>query len=140
MRRIGTIFLLLVTCSTGIGAQVNSHSPQATVAPTDARYVIVQSEIAARWTFRLDRWTGHVAELVTTKSGDFTWQQMDVQGLAEAVAPLTPHFLIFTSGIAARFTFLLDTRSGASWVLVSTKAQNPDGTETQVDLWQPVVE
>lgn len=76
-----------------------------------ARYEIVQSGIAAKWTFRLDRYTGAVAQIVSTKSDGVAWEDMVVLGLPR-VTPSKPRFQVFTSGIAARFTVLFDSETG----------------------------
>ena len=49
-----TGFFLLVFGS-HLQAQEPSDIHQHTVAPSNARFEIVQSELAAKWTFRLDR-------------------------------------------------------------------------------------
>lgn len=49
----------------------NSH--QKTSTPPDARYDVIQSQLAAKWTFRLDRFTGRVWQLVKTQNDENTW-------------------------------------------------------------------
>jgi hypothetical protein len=88
-----------------------------------------------KWTFRLDRFTGHVDQLVSTKDNDDRWEDMDVMELETARPPLRSHFQIFTSGIAAKHTFLIDTDTGKTWVLVSGKRKN-EKAEYEVELWQ----
>ena len=51
-----------------------------------------------------------------------------------------PRFQLFTSGVAARYTFLIDTETGKTWVLVTGKKKQPDGTEYEVNSWQPFAE
>ena len=113
---------------------------QATATPSNARYEIIQSEIAAKWTFRLDRFTGRVSQLVTTKDGDYTWEELVVVNRVPVVQPARARYQLFTSGIAARFTFLIDTDTGTTWQLTTTKEKLPDGTEQEVYSWQPLVE
>ena len=121
-------------------AQEPSNIHQYTTAPPNARFEIVQSELAAKWTFRLDRFKGHVAQLVKTKDGDNTWEDMPVIGLASIQSPTRARFELFTSGIAARYTFMIDTDTGKTWVLVSDKKTREDGTEEEVNAWQPFAE
>jgi len=98
-------------------------TPHVTSTPiSGARFEIVQSELAAKFTFKLDRYTGQVWQLVTGKSesGDETnWQETPVQGAPNFAPTNTPRFQIFTSGLAGRFTLLLDTRTGLSWVFTT---------------------
>ncbi len=50
------------------------------------------------------------------------------------------HFQVFTSGLAAKHTFMIDTDTGKTWSLATRKGQNDNGTEYEVNLWQPFVE
>jgi hypothetical protein len=53
-----------------------------------SRFEIIQSPLAARWTFLLDKYTGRVQQLVKTKDDDNAWETMMVIGLPKA--PLEP--------------------------------------------------
>jgi len=134
-----TTMLLLVLCDSSL-AQQTSDIHQHTTLPSGARFEIVQSELAARWTFRLDRFTGHIAQLVKTKDDDNAWEEMSIIGLPSVTAPLHPRFQLFASGLAARYTFLIDTETGRTWVLVTGKRKQADGTEYEVSSWDPFVE
>ncbi len=109
---------LLVSCALAntAFAQLDVATHQTTTLPSDARYEIVQSQLAAKYTFRLDRYTGKVHQLVKTENDDFAWEAMLVEG-HDALYPKRPRFVIFSSGIAARFTFLMDSDTGQTWVL-----------------------
>lgn len=137
MKRLALGIALQLITAFSLVAQQTSDVHQYTALPANARYEIVQSELAARWTFRLDRFTGHVAQLVDTKDGEDAWEEMEVIGMKPITTSLHAHFQIFTSGIAARHTFLIDTDSGKTWVVVSDKGTNSDGTEYENDMWQP---
>jgi hypothetical protein len=131
-------FLLLFGQS--LRGQEPSDIHQQTVAPSNARFEIVQSELAAKWTFRLDRYTGHVAQLTHNKDGDNVWQEMRVIGIPYITSPTRARFQIFTSGLAARHTFLIDTDTGKTWVIATSKGKNEDGTDYEDSLWQPFSE
>ena len=109
------LFVLCASASTAFALDAATH--QMTTLPSDARYEIVQSPLAAKWTFRLDRYTGQVYQLVKTEKDDFAWQLMLIEGYYDLPKPNKPRFVIFNSGIAARFTFLMDTDTGQTWVL-----------------------
>ena len=113
-----------------------THQPTSPVA--GARYEIVQSELAVKATFRLDRFTGRIWELVKTADSDNAWQETEVHAhpLADKGSS-RPHFQIFTSGIALRNTFLIDTDSGQTWTLVTGKSKSADGSEYEYRAWQP---
>jgi hypothetical protein len=133
----------LLGCSsicTALCGQDLSNADQATASPPNARFQIIQSELAARWTFRRDRFTGQVAQLVHTKEGESAWESMPVQGLSSVGSPVKPHFQIFTSGLAARHTFLIDTDTGKTWIIVTVTTTNNDGTKEESSAWQPFPE
>jgi hypothetical protein len=113
-----------------------------TSPPSNARFEIVQSQIAAKWTFRLDRFTGHVAQL-SVDAADNTqvwWWDTPVHGLAEVQNPTRARFPLFTSGIAAKHTFLIDTDTGKTWLMVTEQAKRANGTEYEFTAWMPFTE
>lgn len=114
-----------------------SPSHQLTSSPSAARFEMVQSPLAAKWTFRLDRYSGRIWQLVKTSDDDSTWEETPVMGLPKGQATARPHFQIFTSGLAARHTFLIDNDTGKTWVVVTGKRKNKDGTEYEINAWQP---
>ena len=135
------VCLLLSLLSAPLRAQGSpADIHQQTTTPANARFEIVQSELAAKLAFRLDRFTGHVAQLVRTTADDNAWEEMEVLGLPKITAPTRARFQIFTSGLAARFTFLIDTDTGNTWVVVTSKRRASNGTEYDVSLWQPLAE
>lgn len=105
---------------------------ERSIAPASTRYEIVQSPILARRIFKLDKVTGHVWTLVVDVGDERKWEPMAVIGLQPASATAGPHFQIFMSAILAKHAFLLDTSTGATWILtvVDDKAESA--------LWLPV--
>jgi hypothetical protein len=140
MKRLVAATILLLSMFISGFAQQPSDVHQHTTPPVGARFEIVQSELAARWTFRLDRFTGHVAQLVKTEDVVNTWEEMTVLNLPPVKAPLHPRFQLFTSGVAAKYTFVIDTETGKTWVLATDKKKRADGTEYEVHSWVPFAE
>ncbi len=101
-----------------------------------ARFEVLQSTVAARWTFRLDRHTGRIWQLVKTRDDDNTWEEMPVVGLPQAGGTARPRFQLFASGLAARHTFLLDTDTGRTWVVVRGTRRGADGVEAEYFAWE----
>jgi hypothetical protein len=129
------IFIFYVSAAE---AQIDiNNSHQMTTIPSDGRYEIVQSEIAARWAFRLDRYTGDVAQLVTTSSDGMAWEQMLVKGFPAIQNPNKPRFIIFTSGIAVRHTFLMDSVTGKTWIVTSVEVPKESGESDTINVWEP---
>ncbi len=110
-------------------AQNSMASPphSASSISNEARYEIVQSQLAAKWTFRLDRMCGSVSQLVRTEDDENAWEPMVVAGLGVCKPERTPRFQIFSSSLAARHTFLMDTSTGKTWTL--TTYTDGDGQE-----------
>ena len=138
MKRAALIGVLISLALPSAYSQ-DSHSPshQLTSPVPGARYEVVQSPLAARWTFRLDRYTGKVWQLVKTKDDDNTWESMPVIGLSAPPNPSKARFQIFSSGLAARHTFLFDAETGRTWIVVTGKRNRPDGSEYEFVLWEP---
>lgn len=92
---------------------------QATTAPLDARYEIVQSTLAAKHTFRLDRFMGATDVLVVGIDGARGWQA--IPRLAHPddarINARRPAYQVFTSGLAVKHTFLINVVTGATWEL-----------------------
>ena len=92
--------------------------PAGSLVPVDARYEIVQSPINLRDTFRLDRWSGGTAVLLESPDdGSLVWRQIPMDSPPTAT-PSKPRFQLSLSGVAAKGTYLIDTATGESWVLV----------------------
>jgi hypothetical protein len=137
------LFLVLtVTCfaTPNYAEDEPSDVHQTTTTPSGARYEIMQSEIAAKWTFRLDRFAGRVYQLVKTKTGDYTWEEMEVVDRGTVSQPTRARYQLFASGIAAKFTFLIDADTGKTWLLTTSNETLPDGTEQENNSWEPFSE
>ena len=132
--RMAVAFALAVSVAFTLARSDASEVHQKTTLPEDARFEIVQSPLAAQWTFRLDRHTGHVFQLVKTQDDGKAWELMLVEDLP-AIPDFSeePRFAIFTSGLAARHTFLMDTVTGQSWVLTEVALD----AVTTINVWKP---
>jgi hypothetical protein len=109
-----------------------------TEASSTSRFRIIQSDLAVRITFRLDRYTGAVSQIVKDNSGSTAWQAMDILPRPSVKLPDHPRFQIFTSGMAVKFTFLLDNDTGTTWQLCQTTEKQADGSDLTVEGWQLV--
>jgi hypothetical protein len=65
---------------------------------------------------------------------------MRVIRLPPIASPSRPRFPLFASGLAARYTFLIDTDTGQTWVIVTGKTKRQDGSEYEEHVWRPFVE
>lgn len=117
---VGVIICVVFVLAGSASPQSNAaRVHQSTPLPLEGRFAIVQSPLAVRWTFRLDRYTGNVDQLVKTRNGEVTWQKMPVLGLPDTSGTREARFVVFTSGLAARNTFLMDGQTGKTWILTT---------------------
>lgn len=126
------LYVFLATFSAAVFAEDFITPPhQITAAPLESRYELIQSPLAAKGTYRLDKYTGAVHQIVKTKDDDTVWQEI----------PRRKHFLdrrvegkvnyeLFTSGLAMRFTYLMNVNTGATWQLIETQEKDL--------VWSPV--
>jgi hypothetical protein len=103
-----------------------------TEPPQNSRFEMIQSGIGARFTFRLDKFTGRVWQYVKGANDEDGWQEMLVS--PKPTASSKPKFQIFLSGIGARYSFLIDNDNGNTWLLVSVKLK--DGSDGSI--WQKI--
>jgi len=131
------VVMLAAALPISVKAQETPTPPHSssTVSPS-ARYEIVQSHLAAKWTFRLDRNCGFVSQLVAARGGGMTWESMPIEKRPPCVDNTANHYQLFSSSIAARHTFLMNTDTGRSWLL--TTVSHKDGSQS--DEWELFVE
>jgi hypothetical protein len=121
------IALLGISFSFISSAQSRNITHTSSSLGSQARYEIIQSTLAARWTFRLDRVCGNVSQIVTAQSENMTFERTPVIGLPKCAPDGKIRYQIFTSGIAAMHTYLLNTDTGKAWQLQSNK--DKDGND-----------
>ena len=138
MNRMLSYVVAALVLATAASAQDAAAPPHAvSSAPPSARFEIVQSELAARWTFLLDKYNGTVRQLVKDSADNVSWETMIVIDPG-AIASDHVRYQIFSSGLAARHTFLLNVDSGKTWQVQSSKVKKADGSETEVVGWFPL--
>ena len=92
----------------------------------NARFEIIQSPIARKYTFFLDKIEGKVYQLVQTRTGGDSWQEMRVYP-KDTQTYTEPTYQIFIGSFAAADMFLINTKTGRTWVLVK---ENGDEDQT----------
>ena len=97
-------------------------------------YEIVQSQVARRHTFRLDKCTGTVDQMTEDANGGSGWERMP--STVPTIEPDGARFALFVSGWTAKDMFLLDTHAGLTWrlTLISDHPTLPD----DAPMWVPV--
>ncbi len=101
-------------------AQLNAQVSRSAVSTemNDARFEVIQSPIIRKYTFYLDKCEGKVYQLVTTNSGGYAWELMNIYSYESNVEYTEPTYQIFLSGIVVADSYLVDTKTGRIWILV----------------------
>lgn len=119
------LILLFAAFSSSVFSQtkdIKVHT--STTLANQARYEIVQSTLAARFTFKVDKVCGNIFQLVLNKNDDPIWEQMSVIKLPSCNNDGKVRYQLFLSGIAARHTFLMNTDTGKTWQVRSFTNQS----------------
>ncbi|MDY6903962.1 MAG: hypothetical protein SWH61_04675 [Thermodesulfobacteriota bacterium] len=131
---------LLFMSATGVAEEkeIPPGNHQSTAPPEDARYEIVQSQLAVKWTFKLDRYTGKIYQLAATEEGLAIWGEMLVWDAPDHKAGKKPRYQIMTSGLTTAHSFLLDTETGKTWLLTERTLTSKEGKPLDVRGWFPI--
>lgn len=116
--------------------QSEPRASNTTQPVTNGRYEIVESSAGPRNTFLLDRYDGDIWQLVVTPNEQVAWQKMEVIGKV-VENDTTPRFQIFLTQHGVRNSFLIDTMTGDTWVLVRGERTDSSGKKAEYLLWQP---
>ena len=116
------LLLLFILFSMSAYSQGLQKYQATKTSQAGGRYEIVQSEIQRSQTFKLDKYTGKVYMLVTTKSDEVAWEEVQKNSAwHDTVTPDKVNYQLFLGGSAARDCFLLNINTGATWILVKAK-------------------
>lgn len=120
-------FFFLLTIVISAFAQ-ESHS--VSTSQIGGRYEIIQSPLARKYTFKLDKYTGNVWQYVMSVDDNTTWQSVpraiDVLGtlvpysITDEDISSTVRYQLYIGGTAVRDMFLLDIETGQTWVLTNS--------------------
>jgi hypothetical protein len=125
-----TIALLIVGISSYSQNDVSPHNVSTTI-PENTRFEIVQSNLAARLTFKVDKYSGDVYQLASTTNDGQSWSKMKrLDHVSDNITDRNKvNYQLVTSGIALKFTYLMNVDTGATWELTTDKSGNY--------LWDP---
>lgn len=96
----------------------------------NGRYEIVSSSLKRSHTFKLDRYSGKVFQIVKTNTEDYDriWEEIGINSHPENTQKVTiydtPSYQLFVSGMMASDVFLMDTKKGYTWNLSNDSATN----------------
>ncbi len=120
---LNVIPAMILLCSAPTRA-AEEQSSVSTALGANARYEIVQSELVARATFRLDRVCGYVSQMVTGEDNRELWRPTLIQNKPPCTADGRIRYQLFSSGLMVRQTYLMNTDNGVTWRLVADTGSN----------------
>ena len=110
------VLLIFISLCSQVWAQGTNRNQLSSV-PSSSRFEIFQSELAAKITFKIDKYTGQVYQLVQGSNG-LSWQLIVAEKHSQnKTAEGKVNYQLFTSGLAVRMTYLLNVNTGATWQL-----------------------
>ena len=108
--------------------EVSIHSQ--TAIPNDSRFELIQSTLAAKHTFLIDKFNGECSVIRNDPELGLFWVKIlkRPHSLDIIINKNKVNYQLFTSGLAAKHTFLINVDTGASWRLVQ---------DDDLMLWSP---
>jgi len=119
MKKIGLIISFIVLTSSVFGQQGGSNQRTSLCG---GRWEFFMSEIAAKVSFKIDKFTGDVFQLVQRTNGTLTWELIIKENNSKDIKKQDSiNYQLFSSGLGIRHTYLLNTNTGVTWQLVESK-------------------
>ena len=118
MKKFSLVFVFALLPIT-IFAQADTNRQTATTYPENGRFEIITSSLTMRDTLILNRETGDTWQLVSTSKGK-AWKKMYRDSNSDDKIPdgyKGAVYQITMSGVAAKGIYLINTFTGATWVL-----------------------
>nr|WP_199001864.1 hypothetical protein [Flavobacterium sp. ASV13] len=116
MKKIG-ILLIFITLSFSAFSQQNGTNQATSLC--NGHWEFFMSDVAAKYTFKVDKFTGDVYQFVQKEDKTYTWQFIEKEtSNRDIVKQDSINYQLFSSGLGIRFTFLLNINSGLTWQLV----------------------
>lgn len=90
-----------------------------TTSLSHGHWEFFMSDVAIKYTFKVDKFTGNVYQFVQREDKSYTWQLIEREtSRIDIQKQDSINYQLFSSGLGIRFTFLLNTNSGLTWKLV----------------------
>lgn len=111
------ILIFCSVCIVPIFYTQASSSNQSTSVPTDSRFELIQSELAAKITLKVDKHSGAAYQLLQDEKG-IAWQIIKSEKHPnDTIKAGKVNYQVFTSGLAVSMTYLINLNTGATWQL-----------------------
>jgi hypothetical protein len=130
------LFIVSIVSSNSEALDLDEPNPRShitTTVPEQSRFEFTQSSIAAKNTFKIDKFTGKVYQIVQKPDGGISWDEiLKIKHSLDITKENQVNYQLYMSGLAVRFTFLINVWTGATWQLTQD-------TKTGMLFWEPVI-
>lgn len=116
MKKIGFIICFIILVFPAFGQENGTNQ---TTSLRDGQWEFFMSDVAVKYTFKVDKFNGNVYQFVQREDKSYTWQLIEKEASKIDIQKQDSiNYQLFSSGLGIRFTFLLNTNSGLTWKLV----------------------
>lgn len=118
------LFFLFFAISISAYSQNNNISERTDMA--DARFEIIQSPVARKYTIKIDKQTGETWQMVVNSKNKLCWEKLYKGSSSEDDTKNEGknNYIIFMGGVAAKDMFLMNINTGTCWQLVNDSSEN----------------
>jgi hypothetical protein len=117
-----------------------SHSAlamESTLAPSSARFAVIQSKVGAKYTFLLNTYSGSVFMLVKDNQNRFSWEPMLAMGLQKKTDADKPRYQIVCSDETPEQIYLVNFWTGKTWILEKSNLSGKQAAAMLPYQWTP---
>ena len=112
---------LLLILALFLSLNIYADDPPAVATQmNNARFEVIQNPKVRKYTFFLDKVEGKVYQMVQSYGGRTKWQEMEVYP-KDTQTYTESTYQIYISGLMTSDTFLINTKTGRTWMLVKGK-------------------
>lgn len=111
------IYFIILMALLFLSVKAQNNSTSVSTSQIGGRWEIIQSNIARRYFFKLDKYTGDVYQYVKRQDGKNKWQQLSVIGNALGYLNEEITYQLFMGGIAVSDCLLLNIKTGETYKL-----------------------
>src|ERR1043166_6001548 len=113
-RHCSPVALLLLFYVSAPSQELRVEPHNSTDVTPDSRFQLIQSSLTVKNTFRLDRYFGILCVLTANAKGELSWSAILrlTHDIASPAYPNKVNFQAFTSGLAVRYTYLMNVNTG----------------------------
>jgi len=114
MKRFITFITLLIIELSILSIDVKGSEKTSTEG---GRYEIIQSKVARKYTFKLDKKTGIIYQMVKSRNDEIVWETMIILDLKYEYTITDINYQLFLGDFTVSDSFLMNIHTGKTWQL-----------------------